>query len=598
MRLSVEQNTEPAAPPPPSDPTAPDLGFLASDPAAALASFFGSIDRAMAANPVPVGRLAELAGKAARATLDGAEARELQTIKQQAVRQGRAVGAVIGFFLKLKPYPMLEEIRRKGPVFQPAFGPVLVVGGNAVRDVLERDQEFTVEPYGAEMRKVMSPKQNGGYTTFVLSTDDNDLYSPDKQLLSAVCNREDAERITLILHEDCVRRVGIALKDARATGASTIDVVQAVARFVPVTLGHRYLGVPVAAQAGTFAPTPAMLECYGTPIDGQSETALTDRDGIVPDERQMYAWIKAAFQHFFNNVQKDPVVQVQGLRACRQLLAYLLREIGIQRELLLSGRPVNDTVLTRILQFQLGRSTPSVPLPANLNPALVTDLRIAENVMGIIVGAIAGQEEATCRVIDSMVRLAAGEFRTTGPQGYCYGSFAEARRMAVDILSGTNVRESRAGLHRYFLEGLRQQPQGEVLLRKCARDGAQIAGGRPIALGTPVFVSHGSAMKDVPESDAFILDRPREHYLQYGWSRHTCLGQYVSPVIIVESMAAILALEGLGRPESRPGEAAFPLERRFGHLQFDDNNLYSTTFSLRFSDSGTTRRFWPAGPEK
>jgi hypothetical protein len=72
----------------------------------------------------------------------------------------------------------------------------------------------------------------------------------------------------------------------------------------------------------------------------------------------------------------------------------------------------------------------------------------------------------------------------------------------------------------------------------------------------------------------------------------------VSPVIIVESMAAILALEGLGRPESRPGEAAFPLERRFGHLQFDDNNLYSTTFSLRFSDSGTTRRFWPAGPEK
>ena len=40
----------------------------------------------------------------------------------------------------------------------------------------------------------------------------------------------------------------------------------------------------------------------------------------------MYVWIKAAFQHFFNNVQKDPVVQVEGLRACRQLLAYLLRE--------------------------------------------------------------------------------------------------------------------------------------------------------------------------------------------------------------------------------------------------------------------------------
>ena len=119
----------------------------------------------------------------------------------------------------------------------------------------------------------------------------------------------------------------------------------------------------------------------------------------------MYLWIKAAFQHFFNNVQKDPVVQVQGLRACRQLLAYLLREIGIQRQRLLDGQPVDDTMLTRLLQFQLGRSAPTVPRPPDLDPRLVSDLRIAENVMGTIVGAIAGQEEATCRVIDSLIRL-------------------------------------------------------------------------------------------------------------------------------------------------------------------------------------------------
>ena len=56
-------------------------------------------------------------------------------------------------------------------------------------------------------------------------------------------------------------------------------------------------------------------------------------------------------------------------------------------------------------------------------------------------------------------------------------------------------------------------------------------------------------MRDVPEPDAFILDRPREHYLQYGWNRHTCLGQHVSPVIIVESMIALLGLQDLARPE-------------------------------------------------
>jgi hypothetical protein len=213
--------------------------------------------------------------------------------------------------------------------------------------------------------------------------------------------------------------------------------------------------------------------------------------------------------------------------------------------------------------------------------------------MGTIVGAVAGQEEATCRVIDSLIRLQEGEYRSSGPAGYRYGSFSEATRLAANVLSGTDAQESRAGLYRYFLEALRLQPQGEVLLRKCARDGSQIAGSRPIAAGTLVFVSHGSAMKDVPEADAFILDRPREHYLHYGWSRHTCLGQYVSPVIIVESMIALLGLQDLRRPAPGAGESAFPFERRFGHLQLDDQNLYTTTFSLRFTDSGTTRRFWP-----
>ena len=92
-------------------------------------------------------------------------------------------------------------------------------------------------------------------------------------------------------------------------------------------------------------------------------------------------------------------------------------------------------------------------------------------------------------------------------------------------------------------------------------------------------------MRDVPEADAFILNRPREHYLQYGWSRHTCLGQFVSPVIGVESMIALLGMTDLVRPQPLPGDASFPLERRFGRLQLDDQNLYAATFSLQFADS-------------
>ncbi|HKE84640.1 MAG TPA: hypothetical protein VKB50_12845 [Vicinamibacterales bacterium] len=602
MRLSVDHHYTAAAAPTapvalvPVDPTAPDLSFLTKETATALESFYSTIERITRDNPVPIARLRELAGKAGLGVIIPAEALELQALKVQAVRQGKAVGAVIGFFLKLKPYPMLDEIRKTAKLFQPAFGPVLIVEGDAVRQVLERNQEFTVDPYGVEMVKVMTPSHNGGFTTFILSTDDNAAYEPDKRLLSAVCNPEDADRITGIIHEDCMRRVGTALAAARSIGSSTIDIVQAVARYVPITLGHTYLGVPVAAQRGSFELTPEMLTYYGSPIDGQVETALGKEDGVIPDEQQMYLWIKAAFRHFFNNVQKDPQVQKDGLRSCRLLLAYLLREIGIQRERVRSGEPVDDTMLTRLVLFQLGRSAPTCARPTDLDPRLVSDLRIAENVMGTIVGAVAGQEETTCRVIDSLVRLKDSEYRTSGSEGVRYGSFTEATGLAVDVLSGTRTSESRRALYKYFLEALRLQPQGEVLLRKCASEGARIADSRPISAGTFVFAAHGSAMRDVHEADAFILDRPRHHYLQYGWDRHTCLGRHVSPVIVVESMIVLLGLQDLSRPDAGPGEPAFPVERRFGRLQLDDQNLYATTFSLRFADAGTTRLFWPVAP--
>ena len=628
MRLSVDGATEADAPPAPvpsttvarvpgsdgaaaPDAFAPDVSFLKNEFSAALQSFFATIDRIERDNPVEMSRLQALGEPATRGRLAGADEAELRSLKLQAIRQGRAVGAVMGFFLKFRPYPMLEEIRRKTKVFQPAFGPVLVVDGDAVRDVLERDQEFTVEPYGVEMMKVMSPSHNGGFNTFVLSTDDSERYLPDKRLLTAVCNRDDAQRIREVIHEDCRRRVQKAVSAARGTGVPQIDVVQAVARYVPVTLGHRYLGVPVAAQPASFTLTPDMVTYYGTPIPGPDgsvlpdsmtlpdgktipvpDTALTKTDGVIPDERQMYEWIKAAFQHFFNNVQKDPLVRGKGLRAARQLLAYVLREIDVQRQRLSDDMPVADTMLTRLLRLQMGRAVPGVTPPPDLDPRLVSDLRIAENVMGTIVGAVAGQEEATCRVIDSLIRLQEGEYRTNG-SGRRYGTFAEARQLAVDVLSGRRVKESRAELHTYFLEALRLQPQGEVLLRKCVRDGTRVAGSRPMSAGTLVFASHGSAMKDVPEADAFVLDRPREHYLHYGWDRHTCLGQYVSPVIIVESMIVLLGLEELRRPEPRADDSAFPFERRLGHLQLDDQNLYATEFVLRFADSGTTQRFWP-----
>src|SRR5262245_42226075 len=139
MRLSIAHNTP--APAGPSDAATPDLSYLKNDFADALQSFFATVGRIIADNPVSVPRLQELAAKAAAGPLTADELRELESLKAQALRQGKAVGAVVGFFLKFKPSPTLEEIRQKGKLFQPAFGPVLVVDGDAVRDVLQRNDD-------------------------------------------------------------------------------------------------------------------------------------------------------------------------------------------------------------------------------------------------------------------------------------------------------------------------------------------------------------------------------------------------------------------------------------------------------------------------
>ncbi len=600
---------------PPSDPTAPDLSYLKLKFDEALKSFYATIAQIVASNPVDATRLAELAVKAKAGSIEAEEIAVLQSLKVGAVRQGRAIGAVYGFFLKYKPYPMLAEIRAKQNLFQPPFGPIMVVGDDSVRDVLSRHEEFTVDPYGREMIKSMTPAKNGGFDTFILSTDDPDKYDEDKKLLTTVINKEDPAKITDLVHEDCMRRVRRAVEEAREGGKGQIDIVTAIARFVPVTVSHHYLGIPAAAQMGQFELNDDMLRYYGakvagpdgaTPLpthyrrpDGSTvdlpDSALGQTDGVIPDEAQIYEWIKASFQNFFNNVQKDVEVQARGVRAYRELLVYLLRELDIQRRVLKAGKSVPDTMLTRLLKLQMGIADPGLtPRPA-IDPHRVCDLRIAENLMGTVVGAVAGQEEATCRMIDSIIRLKEGEYALGGGAlsgDQHFGSYDEVRLLALNVLENRDVANSRRQLHRYALEALRLQPQSETLLRECKKDGATISGSRPIRAGTLIFAAHGSAMRDTEHADAFVIGRDDTHYLQFGYGRHKCLGQYVSPVILVETLISVLALQDLRRPQSRPDETPFPLERRFGRLQLDDNNLYAKTFTLEFDYGGTTDKYF------
>ncbi len=614
--VCLDKTKQVVNPPDVSDPSVPDLSFLKDESEQALASFYATMQRLMADNPVDIAKLTELAGKAKSGSLSSDEAAQLEALKLAAIRQGKAVGAGYGFFFRYKPYPMLAEIRAREKLFQPPFGPIIVVHGDTVRDVLTRHHEFTVDPYGREMIKSLTPNNNDGFDTFILSTDDDSKYLEDKALLTAVVNRNDPGLITDLIHQDCMSRVKEAVLKAQSSGNNYIDVVPAVARFVPVTLGHHYFGVPAAEQKGRFELTDEMLEYYGDKVPGPDgvtplpttyqnaagevislpDSALKRDDGVIPDELEIYQWIKAAFRNFFNNVKKDIPVQAYGVRANRELLAYILREVKIQKQAMQRAEAVADNMLTRMLKFQMGIDTPGITRPEILDLARVSDLRIAENIMGTIVGAIAGQEEATCRVIDSIIRLQEGDYEQGNSddlqEGQRYGSFDEAKQLALNVLENRDVEYSRNELRKYVLEALRLQPQGEALLRECVKDGATIADSRPIKAGTLIFASHASAMQDLDQPNAFIVGRDDKHYLQHGYKRHKCLGQYVSPILMVEALIAVLVLQDIHRPPSKPGEPTFPSERRFGRLQLDNNNLYAETFILAFDHQGTTCQYF------
>lgn len=532
-----------------------------------------------------------------------------------AQRNGKAVGAVYRFFLFCDPYGMFAQIRRAGlKAFQPLLGPiVVVVDGDTVRDVLLRHDEFTVDPDGLEMAKTMTPDRNGadggpGRKIFVLGTDDRAVFEPDKQLLMHVVNRQDINRIRPLITEDCRRRVGLAEEAARKAENTQLDFVQAVARFVPVAMGSVYLGVPCNDAIEHFELTEDMQQYYGEDLfggpDGKQRlagTGLGPDDDIVADEATMYGWIKSAFECFFNNVSKDIGVQREGFRSCRLLLCSLLREIQHKKQRLSQGarlaavgrlpgrNRLRNTMLTRLIRLQLQGSVPAEQ---------VSDLRIAENVMGTMVGAVAGQEEATCRVIDALLKLQEGCYKPSRARRG-RGSFDDAREQALVVLrrrSGwRSKRLARIKLFHYFRECLRMDPQGEVLLRQCQVDGAHLfeppqvpddpaldlyAGNRPIRAGELVFAAHGSAIKVVNAAEELRLRRrpADETYLFYGYGRHKCLGQHISPVIIIESMAAVLGLDG---------------SKRAGDFQLDDKRLYAKELKVSFHDTDSTRSIYP-----
>jgi cytochrome P450 len=170
-----------------------------------------------------------------------------------------------------------------------------------------------------------------------------------------------------------------------------------------------------------------------------------------------------------------------------------------------------------------------------------SDEEIRNNVIGLIVGWVPTTASAMALAIDELL---------SRPEELARAQEA-ARSGDIDTVGA------------YMFEALRFQPQNSGVLRKCLSDHVLAAGTDRETLlhaGSIVYVATQSAMMDedtLPEPEAFRVDRPWEHYLHFGYGRHTCFGEQINRVQIPEMAAVLLRQSNLRRAPGRAGKLSW-----------------------------------------
>lgn len=198
--------------------------------------------------------------------------------------------------------PVFSVLRKYRPIAR--FGKTVVVTRyNDVKDVLTREQDFTVyEIDGYKMERMGNP--------FVLGMDASPETTRDRDMLRQVIKRED-----LALVRTTIRRIASELTE-QARPQHRIDTVNEYARLASVRLVAQYFGVPA-------------------------------------NETTMMHWQRAIFNEAFANLANDKAIHEKGMVAAREIAAHLSQLIT-QRKL--QTTPLEDNVLNRLIQQQPSNS--------------------------------------------------------------------------------------------------------------------------------------------------------------------------------------------------------------------------------------------------
>lgn len=286
------------------------------------------------------------------------------------------------------------------------------------------------------------------------------------------------------------------------------DIPERIVPFVETTsdsiLAKQPGSIDIVHELTRVVPTQLIGEYFGTP--GWDQNEFTDA------ATKLFAYL------FYPD---DPELESAALETAVTVREYLDQTIADRKR----QRGGHDDVLERCLVMQ------DAQLPG------MTDLDIRNNLLGLLVGAIPTTSKASTDVIDYLL---------------------DHPELLADAQTAAQANDDDM-MYRYVMETLRLRPFAAGIQRICSEDYVVAKGTlrrAKIPKGTTVLAATQSAMMDhrkIKQAKTFRLDRPDYYYMHFGYSLHSCFGQYINAVQIPGIVKSVLKRPGLKRAAGDAG---------------------------------------------
>jgi cytochrome P450 len=247
-----------------------------------------------------------------------------------------------------------------------------------------------------------------------------------------------------------------------------------------------------------------------------------------PDLETMYRWAKTTQDDMFRNLTNDPKIHEASMQSAKEMRAYLAELLKQKKE-----NKVNTTAPADVFT-RLANTTFASDISFD-------ETKIINNMIVLLVGSIEGTSLVITQALEQLLKR---------PQ-----IFAKA-------LEAAKANDNQT-FDKYVWEAVRFNPFTIFLVRFCETD-YTLAQGTPRATRIPaksvVLVGVGSAMVDggiVPNPDEFSIERPKYHYMHFGYGSHTCLGEHIAGVVVPEVIKQIMLRPGLRLLPGEEGKANY-----------------------------------------